>query len=384
MEAARFDWVYESNVVYDPEVEVQERFADPDTGVGKLRLTSAPWISTHVYPEIPVSTPDGQRFLFHRINQFSGRRDIWIADVPTLRIRQVSDEQDVRYPVIAPDGAWFYYVAGRTIVRFDPQTCARETCGEIDPRFGAIDRMCSISLCGHRMLIPYTNDETSGIGCFELATGAMHVVYEHPECFNTHLQYSRCDPHRLVFQVNDGVERDENGTFTRLVGKHGCSIHVINDDGTGHEVLNVGRAEDEHVQGHHCWIGRENRIITTTHRRARPGDRWSQDRIVTIAPGETSGTVVCEGGPESFTHVHVTSDGRHWVSDCNRTAKIYVGSVATGQHRLFCSSGTSFGAPQWTHPHPFFLGDDRTIGWNSDESGIPHIYVGRIPEGFVP
>jgi hypothetical protein len=106
-----------------------------------------------------------------------------------------------------------------------------------------------------------------------------------------------------------------------------------------------------------------------------------QDRIVTIAPGDRSPRVV--GSGPGFTHIHTTPDGRFWVSDCNRTAQIFVGSVRTGRHRLLCGSGASFGAAQYTHPHPFFIGDGQAIGWNSDVSGVPHIYVARLPDGLL-
>ena len=122
------EWRNDSNVVGDPEVDFQDRFADPNTGVRKLRLTTASFINSHIYPEIPVSTPDGRRFIFSRINPFTGHDTFWLADLETLRIRQVTDEADARSPVISPDGACFYYLAGRTIMRLDAENFTREAC----------------------------------------------------------------------------------------------------------------------------------------------------------------------------------------------------------------------------------------------------------------
>jgi hypothetical protein len=165
------------------------------------------------------------------------------------------------------------------------------------------------------------------------------------------------------------------------VSDNGASLHVVNADGTGHVQLSVGCSPLERVQGHQCWVGQSDAVITTLHRRPSPTAAWVQDRIVIIRPGERKYRVVGQG--PGFTHIHTDPRGRYWVSDCNRTARIYVGSIRTGRYRLFCNTGASFGAAQYGHPHPFFLGDGKTIGWNSDVTGIPHVYFARIPNGFL-
>jgi len=161
----------------------------------------------------------------------------------------------------------------------------------------------------------------------------------------------------------------------------GASLHVVNDDGSGHIKLPVGNSPLERVQGHQCWVGDKDMVITTLHRREAPDKPWIQDRVVTIVPGESAYRVVGQG--PGFTHIHTTPDGRFWVADCNRSGDIYVGSVTTGRFRLFAHSGSTFGAAQYTHPHPFFLGDGKAIGWNSDGTGVPQIYCARIPAGFL-
>ena len=97
-------------------------------------------------------------------------------------------------------------------------------------------------------------------------------------------------------------------------------------------------------------------------------------------PGEEYRIV---GAGKGFTHIGTSPDGEWWVSDCNATADIFVGSVRTGKYRLFYRSGSTFGSAQEAHPHPFFLGDGKSVGWNSDVTGVPHIYCARIPENFL-
>ncbi|MFW6060060.1 MAG: hypothetical protein ACODAQ_07745, partial [Phycisphaeraceae bacterium] len=162
-------------------------------------------------------------------------------------------------------------------------------------------------------------------------------------------------------------------------------IWVGNDDGSDFVKLNVGSQPLERVQGHQCRVGGQNRVITTLHRRETVDSPWIQDKIVTIGPGDSEYKVVGQGEPwrPGFTHMHTSADGKWWVSDCNATSKIYVGSTETGRFKLFASSESTFGEGQFTHPHPCFIGNDHAIGWNSDRTGIPHVYAARIPDGFL-
>ncbi|MCE9589977.1 MAG: oligogalacturonate lyase family protein [Planctomycetes bacterium] len=383
---ASMSWHNESGIVGDEEVLFQPRFADCENGVEVLKLTNLPVVSTHIYPEAPISSPDGKRFVWSRWHPSTGQRALWIADLETLRIRQITDEPGAAAPIITPDGKWWYYSVGRAIWRMHPESYERELWYTVPESMGNVGSIVSISHCGTRV-VGSANPAPGrhGVISTDLLNRTSTIAYEHPDARNPHVQYSRDDRRALCVQQNDGIEFDAAGNLTRLVGDNGASLWVVNDDGTNPQKLNVGSSPLERVQGHQCWVGGEHRVITTTHRRTAVGKRWLQHWIIAIAPGEKEGRVVGDGSKEDihFTHMHTTRDGRYWVSDCNRTAKIYVGSLRTGRFRRFCDSNASFGAPQHTHPHPFFMADGKTIGWNSDVTGVPQIYVARIPDGFL-
>ncbi|NLG26743.1 MAG: hypothetical protein GX557_02455 [Chloroflexi bacterium] len=381
MRPASTTWLNESNQVGDEEVAFQKRFTDRDTGVEMVRLTSQPCVNEHIYPEAPISTPDGRRLIFSRRASLSDRRAYWIADLETHRIRQITDEPDASWPVVAPDGRWFYYAVGDLIRRMDAETFEREDVARVAGDLAWVSAHSSVDYSGTRFAAAARS--TGGVPSVAVIDldGRARVVFEHADALNAHAQYSNNALRRVLVQVNDGIERDANGNVTRLVGDNGASLHVVNDDGSGHVRLNVGSTPFERVQGHECWVGSQDLIITTLHRRDRIDQPWIQDRVVVIGVGDETYRIVGQG--EGFTHIHATRDGRFWVSDCNRTADIFVGSVQTGRYRLFCHSGATFGAPQYTHPHPFFTADGRTIGWNSDVTGVPHVYCARIPEGFL-
>ena len=378
-------WFHESNVVVDEEVLPRPDQNDLDTGVQILRMTTYQFVNSHIYPESPISTPDGKRFFFVRSNPFSHQSAYWIGDIETLLIRKVTDEPNAHPPVVTMDGKWFIYLTGRDVYRMSPDTFERHRVYTVPDEIGPIMMgIRSMSACGR--WAPITCQPQQGrrsCAVIDLDQQTTTIVWEHPDCVNPHEQYSKNSRRRILIQVNDGVEHDAKGPLRRNIGENGGSLHVFNDDGSGHTILPIGQSPLERMQGHQCWMGNRDEVISTTHRRGKVTEPWQQRRIVAVKPGDSKYRIVCEGDVQSFTHIHTTSDGRYFVTDCNRTAKIYVGSTSTGKYKLFCSSGATFGSTPCTHPHPFFLGDDKTIGFNSDRTGLPHVYVAPIPDGFL-
>ena len=375
-------WAGESNVVGDEEVRHMDRWCDPDTGIRVLRMTSSPLISTHIYPEAPITTPDGSQFIFRRSNPYAGGTNHWIADLPTRRIRQVTDEPGAAAPIMAPCGGDWWYSVGRQIVRMDAATFEREVWFEFDDdTVGRTGAITTISFDGKRVAFSdHRGGDANGISRLDLDTRQVTRVFEHPDCRNPHVQYCRGEDYLISIQINDGIEFDADGNMIKLVGENGASLWVGRDDGSNFGKLNVGSQPLERVQGHQCWLGSHMKKITTMHRRETVDSPWVQDRIAVAGPGDDTYDIVGEG--EGFTHIHTTRDGRYWIADCNATARVFVGSVATGRHKLLVNTGATFGQSQFSHPHPFFLGDDRTFGWNSDVTGIAQIYVATIPDGY--
>jgi Tol biopolymer transport system component len=382
MKPASHLWLDESSQVSDEEIAYQERFRDTASGLPIQRLTSQPCINANIYPGAPISTPDGKRFIFSRRPTLSGGTSYWIADIETRKIRQITDEDDAQAPIISPGGKWIYYTVGRVIKRMSPGSFEREERFVIPEQIDPMGGVRSVDYSGTRFLLAARGRSgLYGVAVVDTVMGKTWMIAESRHCRNPHPQYAANAGRKVLVQVNDGIKMDGHGNILRLVGETGASLHVFDDDGANSVRLAVGCSPLERVQGHQCWVGRENLVITTLHGRADTSAPWVQDRIVVIAPGESSYRIVGEG--QGFTHVHTSPDGKWWVSDCNRSGDIYVGSMKTGRWRLLCHSGATFGAAQYTHPHPFFLGDGQAIGWNSDVTGVPHIYYARIPPGFL-
>jgi hypothetical protein len=374
-------WARESNKVSDEEVAFQKKFVDPETGILVIRLTNEPCVSHHIYPEAPISTPDGKRFIFARRQALGGKTTYWIGDLETLRIRQITDEEGAAAPVVTPDGKWFYYSVKRQVKRMSPETFQREVVFEIPDEIEGVGGIVSVDYTGTRFLAGGRGKSgLYGLLVIEPAAGKARIVYEGKDVRNPHGQYSRNADRKVLVQVNNGIEVDGYGNILRLIGEKGASLVVVNDDGSGPVTLKAGFSVLERVQGHQCWVGSQNKVITTLHRREDVSKPWIQDRIVTVVPGEEY-RIVGEG--KGFTHIHASPDGEWWISDDNKTGDIYIGSIRTARYKLLHRSGATFGSAQYVHPHPFFIGDGKSVGWNSDVTGVPQIYAARIPEGFL-
>jgi hypothetical protein len=374
-------WSHEANKVFDEEVAFQKKFIDPETGILVIRLTNEPCVSHHIYPEAPISTPDGKRFIFARRPGLESKTTFWIGDLDLLAVRQITDEDSASAPVVTPDGKWFIYSVGRQVKRMSPETFEREVIFEVPKELEWVGGIVSVDYSGTRFLAGARDKPGQyGLAVIEPFAGNARIVYRNKDVRNPHGQYSKNADRKVLIQVNNGIEIDKYGNILKLVGEKGASLVVVNDDGTNPVTLKAGFSMLERVQGHQCWVGPKDMVITTLHRRDTVTSPWIQDRVVTVVPDQEY-RIVGEG--KGFTHIHASPDGEWWISDDNKTADIYIGSVRTARYKLVHRTGSTFGSAQYAHPHPFFLGDGKSVGWNSDVTGVPQIYVARLPEGFL-
>ena len=381
-------WRRENNWVFDEEVAFQNRFNDPNSGLPIYQLTNEPIVSSNIYPEAPISTPDGKHFIFSRRMALSSHYTYWIADTETHWIRQVTDEENATAPIFNPKDGCFYYLDNANLKRIFLEDFSRELFFTIDsnlfPTHGALiptGGLRSFDKTGRFAVLTAKTEKNNMVtALIDLEDRTVKTAYSDPEALNPHPQISQNVHSLLLIQVNNGIQYDKEGNLLTLVGEKGASLVACEIDGSNPVLLQVGFSLLERIQGHQCWVGKENKVITTTHRRKTTDAEWIQDQIVMISVEENIPKVISEG--PGFTHIHTDPEGRFWISDCNKSGDIYIGSIETGKYKLVCHSKSSFGSAQETHPHPFFIGNKNIIGWNSDCSGIPQIYMTKIPDGF--
>jgi len=114
--------------------------------------------------------------------------------------------------------------------------------------------------------------------------------------------------------------------------------------------------------------------------------RWTdlvlpEGNLLALWPGAERPVVVGRG--YAYDHVNASRDGRFWVGDESGAARLVVGSLKTGRCALLCETGSSLSTPQYTHPHPYFSPDNKWVIYNSDRTGIPHVYAAQLPDGLL-
>ena len=361
---------------------VQE--ACEESGAETIQLTSAPLIHSHIYPEAPVFTPDSRFFVYARFPALDQPREYWLCEVGNWRLYRLTYESPVNGPVVAPDGDHLYYVWERrqgviVLLRLNLWSLLREELA-VAENVTRPYPLGTMSPDGRyyatRVFLP---DGVAGILRCDVEERRSQVIHAHPEIFNAHMQWEPGQGKDILIQHNRGGVRDERGRLIRLTGPAGGTLYLIDASGGNVRPLAIGTPYTPRIQGHQCWLGRSGRVLATLggdfEREGKKGN------LVTVAEGDDAPTVVAGG--RYFCHVSASPDGRLFICDENPSADIYVGSAQTGACSLLCRSGSVFGSPQYTHPHPFLSPDCRYAFFNSVKTGIAQIYACTIPDGFL-
>jgi hypothetical protein len=400
-----------------PHVESIRRETHPESGAVVTQLTSAAYVHTHIYPESPVFTPDSRCFVYSRFRSVDQPREYWICDLGApgmgaTQLRQLTmpeEEPSVHGPVVTPDGRWFVYAGVPETPDGAPLPVIEVRRRRLDSPATASEVVCAIE--GYRrpyplgtispdgryyatcaLRFPGTGNAqgTSVAGSGRAPTAVILVadlqerriacIHEGDDIFNAHPQIDPGGGRDLLIQHNRGGVMDEQGTIVRLVGEQdGATFYLIDLAGRNLRRLNIGTPFSRPVQGHQVWLGPTGRVLSTLRR--GPDDDLAEGDLVSIGPDDERPTEVARGW--RFDHLAVTRDGRYFICDVPPHGEIVIGSVATGETRVLCVSGASFGRPQYTHAHPFFSPDARAAFFNSDRTGLGQIYMATIPDGFL-
>jgi Tol biopolymer transport system component len=351
----------------------------PESDARITQLSSAAFIHTHIYPEAPVFTPDSRYFIYHRFQSLDSPSSFWLCDLQTNRLRRLTDDGPVKSPVMSPDGAWCAYLYLKGPKEFEVRRVSLQDGDDVMvTRVQGLRRpygLGTISPDGRWYVTGvWLPDGGFGLLRIDLGDGTHKVIHQDPEILNPHMQFEPKGQDILV-QHNRGGYLDEEGNIVRLVGEQGATIYLVDCEGQNVRRLPIGKPYTAPTQGHQCWVGTTGRILSTTADDAEAGN------LFTVAAGDERPTPVARG--TYFCHPNVSRDGRWFVSDVSPGGEIVVGSLETGRYRLLCESESSFGRPQYTHPHPFFSPDARHVLFNSDRTGLTQIYAAEVPEGFL-
>ncbi len=356
---------------------------DPDTGVRVVQLTSAPGIHINIYGEVPYMDPTSRYLMLMKSETSWGPNQIWRADLErgflesvcdgVANIRSIARSPDQRYffhQHTDEDGAW--EIVRTEIATFEQRVFPLE--GAPLPRsMGTVGPDGNVFMYATMFEV-----HDYGVVRCDLEADTWDVIHRGTEISNAHQQIAHGRGEVCLIQHNRGCRYDEQARTIRSVGPEGATLYII-DAVTGEKrELPVGKPHTGPCQGHQCWIGDTGEVLFTT-----AVDESTRGNLLRIRPGDDSAQVVADG--YYFAHPNASLDGRFFVSDARHDdgVLLVVGSIQTGRTRVLCDSRATLGAPQYTHPHPYFSPDLRWVIFNSDGTGIPHVCAAQVPDGFL-
>lgn len=361
------------------------RHRDRETGVEVLQMTDAAAISHATYFLQSSFTPDGRTLLF--ISNRSGSWQLFaIAPYPGGPIRQLTSAVPIHpfSPAIHADGRRVFFVRGASICLIDIETLA-ETC-VVDFGDGSMGEP-SLDASGEWLVAAIKKDGQSGLAVGR-ADGREWSVIPFPRTV-IHPQFHPLEPVWLEF-----------------AGDPASRMHRVRRDGTGLECL-YQHPNDELVV-HETFLGRTGNLVYTVWPRALRAMDWTTREHRTICeynawhitPNRDGSKVLCDTNhPDNGIFVidvatgdrmqvclsEASGGGSQWKTSRYALAADFAaarGAAAAGENPLsWMEAGTdTVYGPQWTHPHPSFSPDERSVVFASDRTGVTQVYVAAIPD----
>ncbi len=369
--------------------EASDWGVDLSSGARVMRLTSTPLHHSLIYTEQPYTSPDGRRVAILRTgDHFSATQNLLVADVEDCRLWLV--EPAIPGAIAnSAYGEWLHYLTfERGLRRVSLLTLEKQ---QVLPD-GAVPEGCEIvSITPDlRTLFIYDthNPEAPALSTWEIATGAVTVLYQDANNRNPHAQSDLRDGSHVLVQQS------------ALKPGHPVEVFII-DCATGQRtLLPIGGEHTAQSSGHMAWIGQTTQIACAVN--------WRQDEHL-HDPRHPGGNLVIAGlenpepriagGPgHAFYHISVSRCGRYFTCDdfmdmridglnSLRTGpvRVVVGSIATGRCRTLISdvqvNGIA-GAASF-EPNPYMTADNRHVVYNGSPWGIQQSFVATVPEGFL-
>jgi hypothetical protein len=384
-------------------LESAERRDDPVSGARIIQLTSAAAISNNVYGEQPYTSPDGNRVVVTRCQDFCWDQEgsLLVHELATLRITMVVRRMKGVRGVFnaAWSGLVYYWTPERRLMQLSLLTLEqKEVYAEEDPSAPLIDRSVSPDqryVIGMAPRLKGRGAPVFQIIRLDLKKKVREVIFEHPEICNPHLQFNPVHGRQILVQNNEGERLRKDGSVERYKASGG-RLFVIDADGGNLRYL----PDVDGFTGHECFIADTGRVLYSGMWVQQSDYDWRhtpqqpRGNLFTARPGDET-VVVFEAPEHRFNHISASRCGRYFVADSHtgpglfengrcKPVALVIGNLETGRYRTLVenTAGTS-GGNQCTHTHPYLTADNRHVIYNSDETGIPQVFAARIPAGFL-
>lgn len=365
---------------YQPE---WRQFTDAATGACIRQWTSHEAMHHHFYFTNPSVSANGKQGFF--ISYRTGYPNLFAIDLDSGELTQLSARADINAFSPSPSlrGGWIF-VSARDTIRAFPMAPGeeRELCRLGSARLGN----CSLNADGSLLAVSCRYDEYCELALVDTATGSVEILTRMPEI--GHIQFCPADSTRLMF----------SGSVTQRIWIH--------DRQTGRNEWVYQQKPDEWIV-HESWLGAGGEIIFPHWPKALRAIRPDGTGLRSIANlnawhacSNAAGTrIVCDtnhpdrglllidpatGRHRTLCHPRATLRGTQWVFDQP--------AVGAGIDTSIIRSATpekdppphpddpaSVYGPQWSHPHPAFSPDGRSVIYTSDCDRWSQVYQVELP-----
>jgi len=359
------------------------RFTDEQTGARVLQWTAGAAMNHHFYFTNPTISEDGQRGYF--VSYRTGYPNLFAIDLDSGELTQLSDRVDLNAFSPAPSRAapWIYVSAQNRIWVVHVETGEeRELCRFDTNRLGN----CSLNATGSLLAIGLRFPDHCELALVETATGKVEILSRAPEV--GHIQFCPTNNSLLMY----------SGSVTQRIWLH--------DRRTSTDTWLYRQKENEWIV-HETWLGNGTEIVFPRWPYAlhaiRPDGKGLRTVVETnvwhVCSNRTGTQLVCDtnhpdrglllidpatGKHQTLCHPQATCRGTQWVYD--------VPAVGAGMDTSIIRSNTpakdkpphpddppSTYGPQWSHPHPTFSADGRSVIYTSDRDRWSQVYQVEIP-----
>ena len=356
---------------------------EQDNGVTVYQVTENPGIKSNIYCEISWCSADSRYFVFDQQTGDGARNpsEYILCEFGTWKTERLGE--GIR-PTMSHTGIFYYRTRTENGVQelrcVDLATGVQDALWEFPEDFQprgwvAVSRDERYLVYG--TLVSYDPQHFT-IERVDRQAGVTETLYEDPDIWNPHTQFEPGKGRSVLVQHNRGSQFGADGTRILRYGPEGNTIFIL-DVETGEVTrLQLGRPHTPGTTGHEAWIGDTGEILVSVH----PDDDFTVEKGNLLAVGPDQPARVVSRGYH-FLHVGTSVCGRFFSCDDRPTTDVVIGSIATGKTAVICCSETSFGAEQYTHPHPYLSPDLKWVVFSSDRSGEPQLHAARVPSDIV-
>lgn len=351
----------------------RRRLVDPDTGVEIWQITSFPTVHENLYFHSRSWTEDGRTFLFKAYAEprRGAPRDLYRCDVDGQNLRRLASGEELSNVALHPKLRRCWYLHGLEVRTLDIDAPAVAPGVALPARVKSVPGgIGSMTDDGRLFCFPWLGAGAGGEGGESGRGGfALHdtvagetrlIELANAGIGMTHLQIEPGRGERVQYVLRDQPAGPE------ALGPIGVFVADLEGKAT--------RLPFRDANGHDAWLGATGLVYTNT--------LGAQRDIFAAAPGDATPRVIAKAPPR-FWHTGVDPSGEWMVSDTSSPDDgLHLIHAPTGRHRPLCRAGSSQGHSQYTHPHPCVSPGGRHVLFNSDRTGVPHVYVAEIPERF--